>query len=200
VEYFKAGPEDILVRITVANRGSEAANLHVLPTLWFRNDWASWVARPSEKPLLKQIKGPAGTSAVAVAHPVLGEYFLYGESEAPLLFTENETNHTRLGLDYPDTGTYLKDGINNYVVNGQLDAVNPGNTGTKVSAHYQVNVKAGETAVIRLRLTNSPLGLKDKPFGKNFAEVLGLRLREADEFYQSVTPPAVSPDAAQVMR
>jgi hypothetical protein len=200
LEYAKAGPEDILVQITVANRGSEAAELHALPTLWFRNDWASWVARPAEKPLLKQIKGPAGTRAMAAAHAGLGEYFLYCEGEAPLLFTENETNHAKLGLDYPDAGPYLKDGINDYVVHGQQGAVNPAKTGTKVSAHYQVNVKAGETAVIRLRLTNAPLGLKDKPFGENFAEVLALRLREADEFYQAVTPPAVSADAAQVMR
>jgi|GEM_PF-2292448 hypothetical protein len=100
--------------------------------LWFRNDWASWVARPSEKPMLKQIEGPAGTRAIAAAHPILGEYFLYWEGEAPLLFTENETNHARLSLDYPDAGPYLKDGINDYVVHGQQGAVNPANTGKKV--------------------------------------------------------------------
>jgi len=200
VEYAKASPEDILVQITVANRGPQAAGLHVLPTLWPRNDWAAWLAKPVEKPILKQIDGPAGTRAVAVSDPGLGSYYLYCEGEAPLLFTENETNHARLGLDYPDAGPYLKDGINDYVVNGQQGAVNPDKTGTKVSAHYQVNVKAGETAVIRLRLTNSPPAEQNQPFGKNFAEVLALRLREADEFYQSVTPPAVSADAAQVMR
>jgi hypothetical protein len=200
VEYAKAGPEDILVQITVANRGPQAADLHVLPTLWFRNDWASWIAKPVEKPILKQIDGPTGTRAVAASDPGLGSYYLYCEGEAPLLFTENETNHARLGLDYPDTGPYLKDGISNYVVNGQLGLVNPDKTGTKVSAHYQVSVKAGETAVIRLRLTDSPWKGKDKPFAKDYAEVLAMRLREADEFYQSVTPPSVSADAAQVMR
>jgi hypothetical protein len=200
LEYAKSGPEDILVQITVANRGPQAAELHVLPTLWFRNDWASWVARPSEKPMLKQIEGPAGTRAIAAAHPILGEYFLYCEGEAPLLFTENETNHVRLGLDYPDTGPYLKDGINDYVVHGQQGAVNPDKTGTKMSAHYRVNVKPGETAVIRLRLTNSPPEGQDKIFGKTFDEILATRLREADKFYQSVTPPSVSADAAQVMR
>jgi hypothetical protein len=200
VEYAKAAPEDILVQITVANRGPEANELHVLPTLWFRNEWASWLAKPVEKPMLKQIDGPAGTRAVAASDPGLGSYYLYCEGEARLLFTENETNHARLGLDYPDAGPYLKDGINNYVVNGQQGAVNPEKTGTKVSAHYQVNVQAGESAVIRLRLTNSLLAEQDQPFGRNFEEVLALRLREADEFYQSVTPPAVSEDAAQVMR
>jgi hypothetical protein len=200
VEYAKDGPEDILVQITVANRGPQAAELHVLPTLWSRNDWASWITKPVEKPILKQIDGPAGTRAVAASDPGLGSYYLYCEGEAPLLFTENETNHARLGLDYPDVGPYLKDGINNYVVHGQQGAVNPEKTGTKVSAHYQINVQAGGTAVIRLRLTNSLLAEQVQPFGKNFAEVLALRLREADEFYQSVTPPSVSADAAQVMR
>jgi hypothetical protein len=175
------------------------AELHVLPTLWFGNDWASWVARPSEKPRLRQIKGPAGTSAIAPAHPVLDEYFLYCEGEAPLLFTEKETNNERLFPEFPSASPYVKDGINTYVVHGQRGAVNPDKTGTKVSAHHQVNVQAGETAVIRLRLTNSPLKRQDKPFGKTFDEILTTRLREADEFYQSVTPPSVSADAAQVM-
>ncbi len=99
VEYAKAGPEDILVRITAANRGPDAAELHLLPTLWFRNDWSSWIAesnRAAEKPNLKQIKTPAGASAVAATHPVLGEFILSCEGEVPLLFTENETNHERL--------------------------------------------------------------------------------------------------------
>ncbi len=99
VEYAKDGPEDILIRITAANRGPEAAELHILPTLWFRNDWASWIAesnRASKKPNLKQIEGAAGTSAVAATHPLLGELTLSCEGEVPLLFTENETNHERL--------------------------------------------------------------------------------------------------------
>jgi hypothetical protein len=91
MEYAKAAPEDFLIQITVANRGPQAAQLHVLPTLWFRNDWASWVARPSEKPMLKQIEGPAGTGAIAAAHSMLGEYFLYCEGEAPLLRTKPTT-------------------------------------------------------------------------------------------------------------
>ena len=96
VEYAKGGAEDILVQITAFNRGPEEAELHLLPTLWFRNDWAAWIARPGEKPNLKQIKGPAGTSAVAAAHPVVGEYTLYCEGDVPLLFTENETNYERV--------------------------------------------------------------------------------------------------------
>ena len=202
VEYAKAGPEDILVKITAANRGPEAAELHVLPTLWFRNDWAPWIARPSAKPTLEEIEGPAGTRAIAATHPALGAYRLHCEGDAPLLFTENETNHTRLGLDYPNAGPYLKDGINDCVVQGRLDAVNPDRVGTKAAAHYRLKVEPGRSAVVRLRLANRDPGGKGEqpPFGKGFDETLAARLREADEFYRSVTPPSASPDAAGVMR
>jgi hypothetical protein len=209
VEYAKAGPEDILIKITAINRGPETAELHVLPTLWFRNDWAEWISesnRAAEKPILKQITPPfsppyqGGATVIATAHPVLGANYLYCEGEVPLLFTENSTNHAKLGLNYPDIGPYLKDGINNYVVNGQQGAVNPEKTGTKVAAHYLVKIDAGKSVMIRLRLTNSPPQGKDRPFGKSFDEVFAARLREADEFYKSVTPPSVSEDAANIMR
>jgi Glycosyl hydrolase family 63 C-terminal domain len=118
----------------------------------------------------------------------------------PLLFTENTTNNERLFPEYPNDGPYVKDGINNYVVNGQQGTVNPEKTGTKVSAHYQVNVGAGQTQVIRLRLSKSSPDKNDTPFGKDFDAVFADRLREADEFYRSVTPPSVSEDAANVMR
>ncbi|HPA59903.1 MAG TPA: hypothetical protein PLF39_08655, partial [Synergistales bacterium] len=164
VEYAKAGPDDILVKITAANRGPEAAELHVLPTLWFRNDWATWVARPSEKPVLKEIRGPSGTKMIEAAHPQLETHYLYCDSDATLLFTENETNHAKLGLEYPDAGSYLKDGINDCVVHGQENAVNPAKTGTKASAHYRVNVGPGQSALIRLRLSDT-FPEKEKPFG-----------------------------------
>ncbi|MGD0516547.1 MAG: glucosidase [Thermoguttaceae bacterium] len=203
VEYAKAGPEDILVRITAVNRGPDAAELHLLPTLWFRNDWSSWIAesnRVAGKPNLKQIKTPAGASAVAATHPVLGEFILSCEGEVPLLFTENETNHERLFPGQKNESPYVKDGINNCVLQGNQGAVNPGKQGTKVAAHYQVNVGAGQTKVIRLRLSSTSPDQKGKPFGKQFDEVFADRLHEADEFYKSVTPPSVSEDAANVMR
>ena len=169
VEYAKAGPEDILVRITAANRGPEAAELHLLPTLWFRNDWSSWIAesnRAAEKPNLKQIKAAAGTSAVAAAHPLLGEFILSCEGEVPLLFTENETNHERLFPGQKNESPYVKDGINDCVVQGNQGAVNPEKQGTKVAAHYQVNVGAGQTQVIRLRLSNGFSGPNGQPLWK----------------------------------
>jgi hypothetical protein len=202
VEYAKDGPEVILVRISAANRGPEAAELHLLPTLWFRNDWSSWIAesnRASKKPNLQQIKATAGTTAVAAAHPLLGELILSCEGEVPLLFTENETNHERL-FGQKNESPHVKDGINDCVVQGNQGAVNPGKQGTKVAAHYRVSVGAGQTKVIRLRLSNNSLEQKGKPFGKQFDEVFADRLREADEFYKSVTPPSVSDDAARVMR
>ena len=203
VEYAKAGPEDILVRITAVNRGPEAAELHLLPTLWFRNDWSAWIAesnRAPEKPNLKQIKAAAGASAVAAAHPLLGEFILSCEGDVPLLFTENETNHERLFPGKRTRAPTSRTASTTVWCRADQGAVNPGKQGTKVAAHYQVNVGAGQTKVIRLRLSNSSPDRKGKPFGKQFDEVFADRLREADEFYQSVTPPSVSEDAANVMR
>ena len=203
VEYAKGAAEDILVRITAANRGPDAAELHLLPTLWFRNDWSKWIAasnRASEKPNLKQIEAPAGVTTVAATHPLLGAFLLSCEGDVPLLFTENETNHERLFHGQKNESPYVKDGINDCVVHGRQDAVNPGRQGTKVAAHYRVTVGAGKTAVIRLRLSSSFLDQKGQPFGRDFDQLFDDRLREADEFYQSVTPPSVSQDAANVMR
>ena len=132
--------------------------------------------------------------------PLLGEFILSCEGDVPLLFTENETNHERLFPGQKNESPYVKDGINDCVVQGNQGAVNPGKQGTKVAAHYQVNVGAGQTKVIRLRLSKSSPDQKGKPFGKQFDEVFADRLREADEFYKSVTPPSVSKDAANVMR
>jgi hypothetical protein len=202
VEYAKGDAEDILVRITAANRGPDAAELHLLPTLWFRNDWSAWIAksnRAPSKPTITQIKAPKGASVVAAAHPLLGEFTLSCEGDVPLLFTENETNHERL-FGQPNESPHVKDGINDCVVHGRQEAVNPGKEGTKVAAHYRATVGAGQSTVIRLRLSGSSPERKGKPFDKGFDELFTDRLREADEFYRSVTPPSVSADAANVMR
>jgi hypothetical protein len=203
VEYAKDGPEDILVKITAANRGPDAAELHLLPTLWFRNDWSSWIAesnRSPKKPGIKQIKAPTGASAVAATHPLLGEFVFHCEGEVPLLFTENETNHERLFPGQKNESAHVKDGINDCVVQGNQGAVNPKKQGTKVAAHYRVKVGAGQTKVIRLRHAKGSPDQKVNPFGKEFDDVFAGRLREADEFYQSVTPPSVGKDEAKVMR
>ena len=203
VEYAKDGPEDILVRITAANRGPEAAELHVLPTLWFRNDWSSWIAeasRASKKPTLKQIEAAAGTSAVAAMHPLLGEFILSCEGEVPLLFTENETNNERLFPGQPNATPYVKDGINNCIVQGQQGAVNPDKQGTKVAAHYRLSVGPRQSATVQLRLSRRAEAGGTSSFGEEFDKILTTRLQEADDFYRAVTPSSVPPDAAKVMR
>ena len=193
VEYAKASPEDVLIKITVANRGPETAVLHVLPTLWFRRTW--WSDGEGPKPLLRQMEAGDGMKVVAVSHSELGERFLYCEGTAPLLFTENETNHQRL-FGSENRTRYVKDGINDYVVHGRRDAVNPERNGTKAAAHHTITVPAGDKTEIRLRLTDvaSP-----DPF-RSFPEIMQARQREADEFYQSITPVSASADAASVMR
>jgi hypothetical protein len=204
VEYVKQTPEDILIRITVHNRGPEPAELHVLPTLWFRNQW-SWQAN-SPRPSLFQFDDAFGQTAAKVVDPVLGERYFYCEGNVPLLFTENETNTERI-FGVPNRTPYVKDGLNEYVVNGCAAAVNPELKGTKTSAHYRLTVQPGESQTVRLRLsdvqlTSSPGG-DDKslsPFGKSFDDTLETRRHEADEFYASVIPPSLSANEANVMR
>jgi len=200
VEYAKADPEDILIKINVANRGPESASLHVLPTLWFRNTW-SW-KEGAPKPGLSQVAGGPTVSVIEATHHELGTRYLYCEGDVALLFTENETNRERL-FGAPSRTPYVKDGINNYVVHGQADAVNPAKVGTKASAHFRLIVGAGQTEVIRLRLSPAPpaktKGAK-APLGKSFDADVADRLREADAFFASITPPKIGKDAARVMR
>jgi hypothetical protein len=196
VEYAKSSPEDIFVRITVANRGGETASLHVLPTLWFRNTW-SW--RPdAPKPALREVRGRAGTRIIAASHSELGERWLYVEGDAPLLFTENETNTQRL-FGTRNAGRFVKDGINNIVIHGDRDAVNPARTGTKAAAHHQTSVGPRQEIVVRLRLSDVAPAEAPDPFA-HMDETFDLRRHEADEFYRTVTPPGASEDAASVMR
>jgi hypothetical protein len=201
VEYAKASPEDMLIQITVHNRGAEPATLQLLPTLWFRNDW-SWggdVARPT----LRQAAHEKACGLVAASHRTLGDRFFYAEGASALLFTENETNTQRHG-GAPNPSPYVKDGIGNFIVHGSKDAVNPEKQGTKVAAHYSLTLGAGESRTIRLRLCDQPMkGTKEALgalFGKPFDTVLKARSQEADEFYAGVIPSSLSPDAASVMR
>jgi hypothetical protein len=200
VEYAKVAPEDLLIRISIHNRGPEAALLHVLPTLWFRNTW-SW-PNGGTKPLVHAVED-VGHRVIHAHHPDLLfqeslNYDLHCEGRVPLLFTENDTNHVRL-FGTSNQSPYVKDGMHDAVVHGQQEAVNPAQQGTKAAPHYQVSVEAGGTQVIRLRLTRTaPERLAD-PF-KAFDTVVHTRQAEADAFYQALTPASVSTDAAHVMR
>jgi len=203
VEYAKADAEDVLIKISIANRGPEAAPIHLLPTLWFRNTWSWNVA--GAKPTLTKVEG-TGNSVVhahvndTLFQKLIADYYFYCEGIPPLLFTENETNNERL-FGTANASPYVKDGINNYIVHGQQNAVNP-NLGTKVSPHYNLVVEAGETKVIRLRLTPNAPDSVGNPFGSYFDQVLADRRQEADEFYNTVIPPKVQADRdrANVMR
>ena len=201
VEYAKGGPEDILIKITVINRGPEAADLQLLPTLWFRNNWSEWIAesnRATAKPAITQIDSQPGISAARAKHMKLGEFVLSCERNVPLLFTENETNHEKLFPGTRNESLHVKDGINDYVVSGKENTVNPEKKGTKVAAQYKLNIEAGRQEVVRLRLSKD--GADPDPFGKGFDKIFSDRLSEADTFYHAVTPPNLSEDKANVMR
>jgi hypothetical protein len=201
VEYAKESPEDILVRISVHNRGPAAADIHLLPTLWFRNRW-SW-GRNNPRPSLQAV----GSSPVVKASETdLGERHLYCEGKPSLLFTENETNAQRL-FGGENRTAFVKDGINRFIVHRQTDAVNPAKTGTKAAAHYRLTVPPGKSEMVRLRLTPVAPGALDKAygkdhgaFGKHFDQVMQARQRETDEFYASVIPRSLGRDATNVMR
>ena len=196
VEYAKASADDMLIKVTVHNRGPEAATIHVLPTLWFRNTW-SW-GGSSKRPSLRQNdSGEAGATVVS-AHAELGLRYFYIDPRVPVLFTENETNTQRL-VHVPNPAAYVKDGINDCIVHGRRDAVNPARTGTKAAAHCQLTIEPGQSQTIRLRLADRKL-LEGNPFGEEFDDVFQLRKNESDEFYASIIPQSLTPDANNVMR
>jgi hypothetical protein len=239
VEYAKAAPEDILIQISIFNRGPEPAALHVLPTLWFRNTWSWGAGVPQPQgidlnldpkldldnakflsrdelvrieqanktpPILRQIAGGDVGCVIGSSHPELGDRFLYCEGTPSLLFTENETNTMRL-VGVPNRTPYVKDGVNDYIVHGRRDAVNPEKRGTKASAQYTLSVGAGASKVIRLRLSDvAPIAssyreaARGSQFGRGFESTFETRWREADEFYASVIPSSLDGDAANVMR
>jgi Glycosyl hydrolase family 63 C-terminal domain len=196
VEYAKAAAEEILIRISVVNRGPETAELRVLPHLWFRNTW--WQSPDGSRPWLEQGPTRRGGRTIVGQHPDLGTRYLICERAGELLFTCNETNETRLA-GRPNPTPYVKDGINDYIVGGVREAVDPAGRGTKAAAHYALSVGPGETQVVRLLLTGRMPSSKEDPFDAFDRTVAG-RIREADEFYTAITPTSVDPDAALVMR
>jgi hypothetical protein len=199
VEYAKAAPDDILMVVSAYNRGPDAATLHLLPTLWFRNTW-SW-GDDVPRPELHGVNDEAGLSVARASHPDLGDWRLRADGSAELLFCENETNNERL-FGAPNASPFAKDGINDFVVSGRQDAVNPERTGTKLAAYHVLELGPGENASIRVRLTAAPAqrSAPAQPLGSGFDGVLRSRREEADRFYAQVVPSALSPDQAMVMR
>ena len=195
VEYAKAAVDDNLIRISVTNRGPEPAGLDLLPTLWFRNKW-SWEPG-SKRPQLQAGRAVGGSSVIEVDHDSLGPRWLFCSGAPELLFTENDTNRERL-YGVPNETPFVKDGINDYLVHGRQEAVNPQQVGTKAAAHYRITLGSGETVTVRLRLSNVPSS--GEPFGEMFDKLFAQRIREADEFYSTAIPATLSGDAKEVMR
>ncbi len=188
VEYAKAGQEDIAIKITAINRGPEAAPLHVIPTVWFRNTW-SW-GRDSKKPSLG-----LHSTGLAIEHADLGSYIVTGDKPDEIIFTENDTNAERL-FHSPNASPYVKDAFHRYIVNGEKGAVNPAQTGTKAAGIYQKTLQPGETWEIRMRLVKSDADTRLEPT----EQVLAQRQAEADAFYQVVSPQSLGEDARRVQR
>ncbi len=199
VEYAKATSEDILIQIRVINHGPDAAPLHVLPTIWFRNTW-SWGLDP-QKPGMRKRDRLHNSEVIRVNHtPYYGLRWLYCEGSPQLLFTENETNKQRL-YGIPNDTPFVKDSINDYVVHGQKNRVNPEGAGTKATPHYVLHLQPGEEQVVRLRFSDQDLEKTNTdPFDASFAQVFSTRKSEADAFYGPVIHGNLSEDAQNVMR
>lgn len=197
VEYAKADVEDMLIRITVTNRGPEAARIDLLPTIWFRNTW-TWMPNAA-KPRLARAEGDA--VAVALEDGAYGRRWLYCDGAPALLFTENETNCERC-FGTPSAGPYVKDAFHRFVIDGDNAAVNPAMQGTKAAARYTIDLAAGGSAELRLQFTNeapSP-GPAAPRFDDSFPATFDARMREADEFYAQVIPATQTADARAVAR
>ena len=192
IEYAKAEPEDILIRVTVTNRGPDDARLHVLPTIWFRNIW-TW--HPGfERPLAR-----AADTAIVLSERAYGQRWLHFEGAPDLLFTENETNRERL-FNQPSASPFTKDAFHRFLIDGERGALNPARQGTKAAIHLPLTIAAGASVTIRLRLNDQPPDSERASLGTAFADVFALRKREADDFYAAVVPASLSEDAANVMR
>jgi mannosylglycerate hydrolase MGH1-like protein len=195
VEYAKAGVEDICIRITVANRGPEAADVDLLPTLWFRNTW-SWDHDRTKPGLALDPK----SGAICAQEREIGTYWLYFDDNATPLFTENETNFQRL-FNVPNVSPYVKDAFHRYVINGEKDAVNPALNGTKTALDYKLTVPAGGEITVKLRLQKNKAATgATKALGADFDKVFSRRKKEADEFYATVIPETADQDTQNIMR
>lgn len=189
VEYAKEGPEDVLIRITVHNRGPEASCLRLLPTLLYRNTW-SW-GTSDQKPVLSE----TSPGTIHATHHELGEYWMYCDGSPELLFTENETNTQRL-WNQPNATHYVKDAFHAYIISGNIDAVNPAKSGTKAAAHYKLEVAGGGSQTVCLRLSNAS---KDKAF-TGFDKTFKSRIADADEFYKRIAPDSLNEDQRRTHR
>jgi hypothetical protein len=206
-EYAKASPDDILVRITVANRGPEAATLHLLPTLWFRNTW-SWGCTHEGCEVKPRIEADASSGGAIARHATLGTFRMFAEVDAngkaaPLVFTENETNTERL-FGFPKGSSHAKDAFHDYLIHGQRDVVNPGGHGTKAAWHYVLQVPPGGVSIVRLRLVADEQAI-DKGFGEEFEHTFARRIcggrapRGSSSLRRTIIQQAVLPPSGEAV-
>jgi Mannosylglycerate hydrolase MGH1-like glycoside hydrolase domain len=193
IEYAKASPEDILIRISATNRGPDSAGLHLLPTVWYRNTW-SWFPQASRPSLSAEPAEKDAGSRIHLEDEYYGSRWLLIEGPSELLFTENETNFERL-WGVPNRSPYVKDAFHDFVIAAKHDAVNPAATGTKAAAYRQVPLAPGETFTWRLRLTDTPPA---SGVGADFDAVFDQRKQEAAEFYAKRVPPSCGPDGTNI--
>ncbi|MGB7203386.1 MAG: hypothetical protein WBD16_14155 [Pyrinomonadaceae bacterium] len=215
IEYAKADVEDVLIKITAANRGPEAAAIYLLPTVWFRNTW-TWDGQEADCSLHS-----SEANVIEIDCETPGKRLLYFDGSPELLFTENETNNERL-FGAPNRTPYVKDAFHRHLINGETDAVNPARTGTKAAGLYRLEIPAGDEATIRLRLTDKKISRKDAKKseppalvggqsggtnwlpahagGSDFDSIFKQRIAEADEFYNAIAPSNLSDDAKSVQR
>jgi len=194
VEYAKAGTDDILIQIKIVNHGEQTRSLYLLPTLWFRNKWV-W-SNKKEKPTMQLIKdGHFGV--VEADHQTLGKRYLYCEKPKEYLFTENETNQQRL-YGVKNVTMYVKDAFHNYLIENNENVVNRNNKGTKMSSCYYLDIQAGDTQIIKLRLSDK--ASLENPFGTEFSKILTKRINEADEFYKKINPFELSEEDKNIQR
>jgi hypothetical protein len=201
VEYAKVEAEDLIIRFSASNRAPDAAPIHLLPTLWFRNTW-SWGRDDTRPSIAVQIGGRPKEGSVSILlarHSQLGDYALYCLGPDELLFTENETNTSRL-YGVPSPVSYCKDAFHSYIVEGNREAVNPAATGTKAAAHYIRTIDPGKTVAFELRLASLRDGHQLKAPFADFDSLLKLRRKEADDFYDVVIPAKLTVDEKLVAR
>lgn len=195
VEYAKAGPEDILIRIEVCNRGKDKASIAVLPTMWFRNTWSFGMIK--DKPDIVLLRESSEWDMLKAAHEQAGTYFLACEKGDKILFTENETNTERL-FRIPNKTPYVKDAFHTAVVQGDYDLLRDKKNGTKCGILYEFEVPGGESRLIKLRLADKEFSAN--PFGRAFDKIINDRISEADAFYARLAPEVPVSDAVAVQR
>jgi hypothetical protein len=202
IEYAKATPEDLLMQVSVHNRGPEDAELHVLPTLWFRHTWSR--AGGTEEPSLREVRNLPELSAVRAEHGKLGIRWFYADQTVPVLVTGSEMNNERV-FGSANVTPYVKDGIDRAVVHGDTTVVNPAGTGTKAALHYKLMIRPGGSATLRVRLADSERILPGQAGGgvspfADFDELMAIRRAEADEFWADVLEGDLTADERLVAR